>query len=271
MNGPELLQQNVGKLTSRMGTFYPGSHVIFRGHDLHADLKDMDWVELYVFGITGRRFGKEQLRLMHSIWTYTSYPDVRLWNNRVAALAGSSRSTGNLGVAAALAVSEASIYGRGIDMRAIDFLLRTRARVEAGDDLSECIRQELEARRSIAGYGRPLINGDERNRHMLALAAELGLDQGPYLRLAFEIEEAMLAGRWRMKMNYAGLSAALLADIGLSPREYYLYLFPAFLAGMQPGYIEAADRPEGTLYPLPCGGIRYEGQSRRPWPGSRRK
>jgi hypothetical protein len=264
-NGPDLLQQNVGVLKSRMGTFHPGSHVIFHGHDLHRDLKDMDWVELYVFGITGRRFSKEQLRLMHSIWTYTSYPDVRLWNNRVAALAGSSRSTGNLGIAAALAVSEASIYGRGIDMRAIDFLIRTRQNMNEGGDLAECVRQELQAQRSIAGYGRPLVNGDERNAHMLALAAELGLDQGPYLRLAFAVEEVLLNGRWRMKMNYGALAAALVADLGFSPREYYLFMFPAFLAGMQPCFIEAADRPEGTLYPMACSDIAYEGESQRSW------
>lgn len=264
-NGPNLLQENAGVLKSRMGTFYPGSHVIFRGYDLHADLKDMDWVELYVFGITGRRFTREQLRLMHSIWTYTSYPDVRLWNNRVAALAGSSRSTGNLGVAAALAVSEASIYGRGIDMRAIDFLIRTRRQMDEGAGLAECIRQELESHRSIAGYGRPLINGDERNQHMLALARELGLDQGKYLHLAFAIEESLLAGRWRMKMNYGALVAALGADIGLTPREYYLFMFPAFLAGMAPGFIEAADRTEGTLYPVSCNDILYEGQPQRSW------
>lgn len=267
--GPDLLQANHGVLKSRMGTFYPGSHVIFRGHDLHRDLKDMDWMELYVFGITGRRFTQEQLRLMHSIWTYTSYPDVRLWNNRVAALAGSSRSTGNMGVAAALAVSEASIYGRGIDMRAIDFLIRTRRRVDEGASLLECIRQELDSQRSIGGYGRPLINGDERNPHMLELAGELGLNQGPYLRLAFTIEETLVAERLRMKMNYAGLVAALVADLGFSPREYYLFLFPAFLAGMQPCFIEAVDRPEGTLYPTACIDVLYEGQSPRRWSNQR--
>ncbi|MBU0620913.1 MAG: citryl-CoA lyase [Gammaproteobacteria bacterium] len=266
MNGPSLLQENVGVLKSRMGTFYPGSHVVFRGHDLHTELNDMDWVELYMFGVTGRRFSKEQLRLMHSIWTYTSYPDVRLWNNRVAALAGSSRSTGTLGMAAALAVSEASIYGRGIDMRAYDFLHRTRRQVEAGGDLLECIRLELDERRSVAGYGRPLVNGDERNRHMLALAKSLGLDQGHYLRLAMRIEETMLGNRLRMKMNYAGLVAALMADIGFSPKEYYLYSFPAFLAGMSPCFIEASERPEGTLYPIPCTDILYEGESKRTWP-----
>ncbi len=263
--GPNLLRENVGVLKSRMGTFFPGSHVIFRGHDLHTELKDMDWVELYTFGITGRRFSREQLRLLNSIWTYTSYPDVRLWNNRVAALAGSVRSTGNLGVAAALAVSEASIYGRGIDMRAIEFLLRTRQRLDEGGSLEECVRVELEAHRSIAGYGRPLINGDERNQHLLALNKELGLGQGFYLKLAFEIEAFLFAGRWRMKMNYAGLVAAMAADLGFSPRDYYLFLFPAFLAGMQPCLIEASERPEGTLYPISCGDILYEGRLQRSW------
>jgi len=263
--GPDLLQENVGVLKSRMGTFFPGSHAIFRGHDLHTELKDMDWVELYVFGITGRRFTPPQLRLMNSIWTYTSYPDVRLWNNRVAALAGSSRSTGNLGIAAALAVSEASIYGRGIDMRAIDFLIRTRKQLDEGDVLIECIRQELETHRCIGGYGRPLINGDERNQHMLDLVQSLGLEQGPYLRLAFAIEEVLFSGRWRMKMNYAGLCAALAADLGFSPREYYLFGFPAFLAGMQPCLIEASERPEGTLFPLRCADIIYDGPDKRPW------
>lgn len=254
-----------GVLKSRMGAFFPGSHVIFRGQDLHADLKDMDWLELYVFGITGRCFSTEQLRLMHAIWTYTSYPDVRLWNNRVAALAGSARSTGVLGLAAALAVSEASIYGGGISMRAIDFLLRTRQQLDQGATLADCVSIELEAHRSIAGYGRPLINGDERIQPMLALARSLGQDQGKYLQLAFTIEQALLTGRCRMRMNYGALAAALAADLGLSPKEYYLFVFPAFLAGMPPCFIEASDRPEGTLYRISCTDIAYEGRPQRAW------
>ena len=60
MSGPEILEQNVGRLKTRMGAFFAGSRAVFRGHDLHADLRDMDWVELYLFGITGRRFSKER-------------------------------------------------------------------------------------------------------------------------------------------------------------------------------------------------------------------
>lgn len=261
--GPKQLLNSIGVLKSRMGKFYPGSHVIFRGQDLHRDLKDMDWLELYVFGITGRRFSQEQLQLLHAIWTYTSYPDARIWNNRVAALAGSSRSTGSLGLAAALAVSEASIYGGGILVRAIDFFIRTRTKEKA--ELTECIRAELAEHRSIAGYGRPIINGDERNAHLLLLSKNLGLDQGAYLRTALAIEETLLAGRWRMKMNYAGLVAALAADIGFFPQEFHLFMFPVFLAGMPPCYIEAAEKPEGTLYPTPCDAIIYEGVEKRAW------
>lgn len=268
MNGADLLKEHVGVLKSRMGTFYPGSHVVYRGQNLHEDLKDMDWLALYLFGITGRRFDQAQLRLLSAIWSYTSYPDVRLWNNRVAALAGSTRSTGTLGMAAALAVSEASIYGGPPMLRAVEFFTRCRRQLEQGASLDACIREELAKNRNIGGYGRPLVNSDERILPLLELAAELGLDNGPYLKLALEVEDKLLHGRWRMKMNYAALVAALGSDLGLDERELYLFVFPVFLAGMPPGYIEAGSRPEGTLYPMPCDYILYDGPSRRTWPDS---
>lgn len=269
MRGPELLQQHADCLKSRMGKFFPGERVVFRGHDLHSELNDMDWVELFVFGITGRRFTREQLRLMHAIWVYTSFPDARIWNNRVAALAGSARSNATLGLSAALAVSEASIYGGGIYIPSITFLKNTLVALEKGAELTDCIGQELAARRGIAGYGRPLISRDERIAPIMALAKTLGLGDGPHVRLAFAVDEALLAGRWRLRMNYAGLASALCADLGLSAREYHLYMIPAFMAGMLPCTIESSDNMEGTLFPLSTAHIKYEGAQKRPWLGSR--
>jgi hypothetical protein len=265
VKGPQLLEQYAGRLETRAGACFPGERAVFRGHDLHAALKDLDWLELYLFGITGRRFAPERMIVLQAIWSYTSYPDARIWNNRVAALAGSARSTGNLGIAAALAVSEAQIYGRGIDKRAIEFLIRARAHVDAGGDLTGLVRTELERQRSIAGYGRPIASGDERIAPMMALVREQGLDGGPHLKLAFEVERILLAGRWRMRMNYGALVAALAADCGLSPQEYYLFMIPAFLAGMPPCYLEAAGNPAGLLFPLPCRVMLYEGVPRRRW------
>lgn len=265
MNGPQLLEQQVGRLVTQMGAFFPGKRVVFRGQDLFASLKDLDWLELYLFGITGRRFTSQQLKVLHALWTYTSYPDARIWNNRVAALAGTARSTGSLGIAAALAVSEAQLYGRGIDRRAIEFLIRAMTRLEEGANLTDLVCAELKNNRSIAGYGRPLVSADERIAPMMALVREQGLDGGPYLKLAFEVEKILLAGRWRLHMNYGALVAALATDFGLSPRESYFFGIPAFLAGMPPCYLDAADKPEGQLFPLPCRVMLYEGVARRRW------
>jgi hypothetical protein len=265
MKGSELLEQYVGKLVTHMGAFFPGERAVFRGHDLHTSLKDMDWSELYLFGITGRRFTPQQIRVVQAFWCYTSYPDARLWNNRVAALAGTARSTGSLGIAAAFAVSEAQIYGRGVDMRVSEFLARASIQVDAGANLKELVRAELKQQRGIAGYGRPLVSADERIAPMMALVREQGLDGGRHLKLAFEVEEILLAGRWRLRMNYAALAAALAADFGLSPREYYFAGMMAFLAGMPPCYLDAAEKPEGLLFPLPCRVMLYEGVARRRW------
>jgi hypothetical protein len=265
MNGPRLLIENHGRLRTRMGAFFVGERAVFRGQNLHTDLKDIDWLELYAFGITGRRFTTTQLQLMHAIWSYTSYPDARLWNNRVAALAGSARSTANLGLAAALAVSEAHAYGRGVDVEAIDFLLRTRRQLDAGGSMASCVEDQLRDYRRIAGYGRPIADRDERIAPMMTLAGELGLDQGPHLRLAFTVEQFLLDGRWRWHMNYGGLAAALGADLGLSVQEYYQFVILAFFAGMPPCFNEAAARPEGTLFPIACGDVAYSGPAKRCW------
>lgn len=265
MKGPELLEQHVGRLATSVGAFFPGERAVFRGYDLHASLKDMDWLELYLFGITGRRFTPQQVSVVQTLWCYTSYPDARLWNNRVAALAGTARSTGTLGIAAAMAISEAQIYGRGVDLHASEFLTRAKIQVDGGADLKELVYTELKQKRGIAGYGRPIVSADERVAPMLSLVRELELDGGSHLKLAFEVEKILLAGRWRLHMNYAALAAALCADFGMSPYEYYFASIMAFIAGMPPCYLDAAEKPEGRLFPLPCRVLSYEGVPRRSW------
>jgi hypothetical protein len=127
------------------------------------------------------------------------------------------------------------------------------------------VRTELKEQRGIAGYGRPITSADERIAPMMALVRKTNLEGGPHLKLAFEMEKILLAGRWRLHMNYAALAAALAADFGMSPREYYFFGIPAFLAGMPPCYLDAAQKPESLLFPLPCRVILYEGVPSRRW------
>lgn len=265
MSGPDILRRYAGRLKTRVGACYPGSHAMFRGHDLHRDLRNLDWVDLYVFGITGRRLTSGQIELLHAIWVNTSYPDARLWNNRVAALAGSTRSSANLGIVAGLALSEAQVYGGGAGLRAIDLLQRAVIEHERGGDLETLVLAEAR-QRHIYGYGRPINSTDERNPVVLAIAARLGLDHGPHLRAAYAIERILLPHWPQLRMNYAALHAALIADMGLTAREYQLLRIPTFLAGMPPCQVDAAERPAGTTLPTPCEGVAYAGVPDRTWP-----
>lgn len=267
MSGPETLEAYEGPLRTKVGACFPGERAVFRGHDLHADLKDMDWVELYVFGITGRRFSPQQIKVLHALWTFTSYPDPRLWNNRVAALAGSARSTGALGIAAAIAVSEASIYGWQPEIAAADFLVRARTKMKTGESLQEVLQQELQQHRRILGYGRPVatLQVDERIPAILARMEHEQIAQGPYLQLAFEIERGLVQMGRKLPINYAAVIVAIPLDMGFSPRECYLFLQPSFLAGMPPCYLEATERPEGTTFFLRCSQLHYEGPALRRW------
>lgn len=223
-------------------------------------------MELYLFGITGRTFTANQIRLFEGMWSLcTSYPDPRIWNNRIASLAGTARSTCTLGISAATSVSEATIYGRRPDIRAIDFLLRTKRYLDSGHTLEEVVHRELERYRGIAGYARPLVNRDERIEPLLSLASSLGLGDGIFVDLAFSIDRLLSAERYRMKMNVAALGAALAADQGLSSYEYYLFLTPAFIGGMIPCFIDAREQGEGLFLPLSCESINFAGKDPRRW------
>lgn len=268
MKGPQAWLDQLDGMSTRMGQAFVGTRAVFRGQDLHAELRHMDWMALYVLGITGRHHDDAQVRLLHALWVCTSYPDARIWNNRTAALAGSARSTPALGIAAALAMSEATIYGGHPYVSSIDFFIRARAHEAGGGDLPAFVEAEL-ARGRIYGYGRPIACIDERLPWVLGIARELALDGGPHLRIALAVEALLVARSPKLRMNYAALMSALCADLGFSVDEMHHFQVPVFMAGMSPCFIEAAQRPSGAVFPMTCAHIAYEGPATRRWPTQR--
>jgi hypothetical protein len=248
-----------------MGAAVAQESVMFRDRMLHHDFRGASWFELYLFGITGRVFNSQQLQILNAMWIFTSYPDPRIWNNRVAALAGTVRSTGSLAVGAAIAVSEAEIYGAKPIIQAVGALKKALEWVDNGNQLAEFLTAELKSRRKIAGFGRPKAMGDERIQPLLEYLDQVGFQHGRHVGLAFEIEKFLRDGRWRFRLNYAGLVAAVCADMGLSAREAYLYSISGFLAGFLPCYIDAIEHPIGSFFPMRCARIHYEGPRPRSW------
>lgn len=266
MSGPEQLSHAAGVLRTKVGAAFPGSHAVYRGHDLHRDLQHLGWVDLYAFGATGRKLTAAQSEMIQALWVSTSYPDSRLWNNRVAALAANARSSANLAMIAGVAVSEATVYGGNAALRSMRFLQQAVKRVAAGESLEAIVWAEV-ATQKIYGYGRPINSIDERLPVIMALAEKLGMHNGAHLSLAFDVERILLTRYPNLKMNFTALHAALASDIGLSVREYQLLRVPVFLGGMVPCVAEAAEKDEGTLFPTPCAAVAYQGPAPRAWPG----
>lgn len=266
MRGPLFLASRHGCLQTKVGAAFVGDRAVFRGHDLHSELLDASWLELHLYGVTGRRPDARTLTMMNALCVVSAYPDARIWCNRVAGLAGSVRSTANLGLAAALAVDEATVYGRRNELKALTFFLETQARIVQGETLADCVDAHLASGKRLAGYGRPLANRDERIEPIMDVAKRLGFSDGPFVAMAFGIDGLLLERGRALRMNYGGLVAALGAELGFSPHEFYRVLFPSLLLGMSPCFVEAAEQPEGALFPIACSDLRYEGPARRPWP-----
>jgi hypothetical protein len=261
------LDDHTGEFVTAVGAAYPGRRAVFRGRDIHEEvIHDTSWLRLCAQAV-GCDLTPEQLEFLDTFLVGTSYPDARIWNNRVASLAGSARSTSALALAAASAVSEATIYGRRNEYKAVAFLQRSLRRIQAGGSIDDCIADHLEHQGILPGYGRPLYNGDERIEPAMVLARRLGLDQGPHVQLAFEIEARLLDTGRPLRMNAGALISAFGADFGMTPLQWTTLLFPGFLAGMTPVYLEALEKPIGAVFAARCDQVDYTGPARRRWPG----
>ncbi len=266
LSGPELLKQHEDNWQTEMGAIFFGERSVLRGKDIFSEFGNHRWMEFMVCAVTGKE-SKTTARLIEAMWVIcSSYPDPRLWNNRVAALGGTTRTTGALAVNAASAVSEATIYGLRTSKGAIALLHRFREKIENGASLAELVFGELKQYRSIWGYGRPLASGDERIKPLMAFARSLGCDDGPYVKLAFEIEKCLKDRKYKYQINISAVVAALMADEGLSDEEFYYLSMLSFIGGILPCYIDAYNHKQGTLFPLPTDRLNYIGSvGHRKW------
>ncbi len=266
MNIPNKLEEYEDNWETEIGGWIPGEKVFLRGKNVLTELKEYRWLEYLLFGITGRH-SPRIARLIEGMWVIcTSFPDPRLWNNRIAALSATARSTGVLGSAGALAVSEATIYGLKPIKGGMDFLYRIDRELNKGQDFEELVSSELKKYRGIYGYGRPLVDRDERVEPLLEFAHSMGAGQGRFTDLAFRVDEYLGNSRFKYRVNASGVVAGMLADEGITPEQHYHLATLTFTAGVFPCFLDAAQKPEGTFFPLRVSRINFEGNDKsRVW------
>ncbi|MGX5201630.1 citrate/2-methylcitrate synthase [Aliikangiella sp. IMCC44632] len=258
------LLQHEDKIVTRMGKAFLAERVVYRGKDLHTQCNKMSWLELFVYGITGREFTPPQLELLNFMWVSTSYPDKSIWPNQIAALAANSRSTPILGLSSGLSAFEATLYAAKPLKACIDFLYRAAIKQTEGISITQIVKDELASNKIIYGYGRPLASSDERVPHLIKFATDRDLAGGEHLKLALAIAN-ILQQEKAQQINIVAVYAAIGADLGFTPQEFHLFMTPAAFAGMPPCYIEARENPPGSFLPIRCSRINYIGKKKRKW------
>ncbi len=268
--------------TTSVGYLIPGETAFIRGKDIFKDLKDESWFSLLMFSLTGRQFTKNQIYLFESIWALsTSYPDVRLWNNRVAAIAATAGSTTNLSIAAAMATSDTCIFGGGPFAGTYDLLMEAKIHLQTGGSLSDFLQKKFEQQRqyklsssqgenrsvaAITGYGRPLVNRDERIIPLLDKAKSLGFATSEYIQIAFDIEKTLYAMNRKMSITISSLMSALCLEQGLTKSVYQAYISMSFLAGIVSVYYDVAAKPRNSFFPIEVSQVIYYGNDKRELP-----
>ena len=254
------------KWESSIGGVFPGEGAEFRGHDMFEKFNDWNWLSMFYFSATGKELNKKSEKFFNGLYSMCfSYPDSRIWNNSVATLAGTVRSTAQLGVCSASAVSEAAFYGGPPVMKSLDFFLRAKSMEDSGDTLEEIERYEKKRNKLLFGYGRPVISKDERVKPAIKLLKELNLFDRPYMQLAFRIEDYLKQQNEEIGLNIGGVFAAFCADEGMRPEELYYMMVVCFSVGMIACYIDSLDKSEGYFFPPQCKSIDYGGQQNRNW------
>jgi citrate synthase len=269
----------VGHWQTLLGGWNPGHSVTLHGEDLLNDIGQQGWIATLMFALTGKKFTSQQLQLFECIWSIsTSFPEPRLWNNRIAALAATARSSAALGAAAATATSEALVYGHRPLVASMAFIQQSLTLVEQGQTLDDIIDNALQSSRQgtpgrgpnrdiarLPGFGRPITQQDERIKPLMRKATVLGFEQGRHLQLGFELEQCLIARDSPLRLNIATLMGALCADQGLTTRQYNYFVVLCFSAGILPCGMDAETSPAGSFFPLPCNAVAYTGPAHRSW------
>jgi hypothetical protein len=243
-----------------------GDYAQFLDKDVHKDMLDWSWMRAWIYGSTGMELSEAQVKFLESMMVYTAYPDVRLWNNRIAGLTANARAPASLGLAAGMAMAAAFIFGGQVGMQGIRFIRRALKARQAGESIEPLIAEDMRRYKRMAGYGRPFVSKDERIEPLLNRLAELGLKTGPHYALAMEVGELLQQRKAFLAPNFSAAVTAIVADMGITEETYSVFLSQLLSLGMPACYREWRDAPEGSLMSTAVEQVQYVGPPARDLP-----
>lgn len=266
------------------GAWFAGERVVMHGENILQSMQGKSWMDIMLLGIMGKAPSSAKARFLDEVLVFSGcIPDPRLWNNRIAALAGTARSSSTLAISAATAASDAVIYGFQPTVGAFIMLNKIAVQLDEGMELEDLLAERLAERKNplrgspakgkkrevdcLPGYGRPVAKGDERIPPLMEVLKRYQLEEGKAINLAFAVQGKLHEMGYKLHLNMGGLIAAIGMDQNLGAQEFLHYLTACFCPGLMACFDDAASQPAGSFFPMRCEQIDYKGESERQWPG----
>ena len=261
-----------GVIRSRKGGWIIGRGVYYGRYSLLDDLVGrVSYFQTLLLAVLDELPERRIADWAEAMYQCMSYPDSRLWCNQIGSLSGATRTSAIAGVTTGILASDSHMYGSGIVVKdAYEFLQqgvmqkKTKALLPLPQILRDSVRRRGK-RFIIPGFGRPLASGDERIAAMERVGKELGLEAGPYLTFAYDVERYLLETQGD-SLNLTGYGVAAMMDIGWTLPQIQRVYAVAATCGVVTCYSEAYDNPPESFLPLRCEDIEYRGHAPRPVP-----
>lgn len=261
--------QRRGKIHTRKGGWIIGEAVYNHGYSMLDDLVGKtSFFQVLFLNVVGRLVERCLAEWLEALFICMSWPDSRIWCNQIGSLAGTIQASPVAAVCAGSLASDSDLYGPGTLVKSANFIMNARRKYEQGMSVEEIVREQQRNPRAkpiIVGYARPVAKGDERVFAMRQVAERLGFAVGEHLALALKIEKFTFE-QFGETINLGGYVTAFLCDQNFSPAEIYRICAMSVNSGIHACYVEAADQPPETFFPLHCEDIDYQGKPPRPVP-----
>lgn len=276
---PDQWKQWRKEITTDVGGLSAGfrSEILLRGYKIIGDMTGkVSFIQAWALAITGRLPTRKEDRLLNAMCVNTAIVDPRFWFNRSARLAATVKGSPAGCMAAGIATKDGAFFSAGPAYNTAKFFKNSLKRIRAKEaSLEDIVREKIHNKEILTGFGRVLARGrDERNDALLTLATELGLDKGPHLALAFEVEKLLQKHKSTdLHMNAGGLRSALLLDMNFEPHQVMVFYQIMHIIGLAGNVAEAFEQQPGQFLPLTDEDIDYGGPGLRhtPVPSDRQR
>lgn len=226
------------------------------------------YFQVLILNATGRLVEKRLADWVEAIHICLSWPDPRIWCNRIGALGGTTRTTVVAATTAGILAGDSKGYGQKPLLEGVKFIQSALIAHNKGMSVQDIVSTECArhgGRPNLMGFARPLAKGDERLEAMERVEEALEFTPGPHLELAYQIEEILMR-QFNESMNVNGYVSAFMADQGFTPNEIYQIFSVVTTSGVTACYLDTLNRPAESFLPLRCDDMDYQGKAPREVP-----